>query len=140
MADPTDPGRRALIVGSAGAVVVLGAGAAIVRTLDALGEPTAERAVEEPPPLEGHIHPLLRRIRRELEGLRFPQEAFTEFLSDYEENIAPGEVGAARDPDISMRFLLSTDFFENGQDESAPLEYVLFYDPWINPCRNPLVG
>lgn len=40
---------------------------------------------------------------------------------------------------VSM-FLLSTDFFENGADESRLVKYVAFYDPTAAICRNPFVN
>lgn len=38
------------------------------------------------------------------------------------------------------RFLLSTDFFPHGQDESRALAFVAYYDPYLTPCYNPLVS
>lgn len=34
------------------------------------------------------------------------------------------------------RYLMSTDFFEHGADESREIRYVAFYDPALTPCRN----
>lgn len=36
-------------------------------------------------------------------------------------------------------YLLSTDFFENGANESRPVAYVEFHDPYGIACRNPFV-
>jgi hypothetical protein len=41
--------------------------------------------------------------------------------------------------DFALRFLLSTDFFQSGADESRPLRYAALYDPWASPCYNPLL-
>ena len=38
---------------------------------------------------------------------------------------------------IVGQFLLSTDFFQNGADETRKLNYMGFYDPAIMACRNP---
>ena len=35
------------------------------------------------------------------------------------------------------RFLASTDFFQNGADESRTLHYVAYYDPYVSSCYNP---
>ncbi len=44
-----------------------------------------------------------------------------------------------RKPDAAVRrFLLSTDFFATGADESRPLVYAQLYDPYRNPCYNPM--
>jgi hypothetical protein len=40
---------------------------------------------------------------------------------------------------VVSRYLLSTDFFEHGADESRPVSYVEFYDPYGTACRNPFV-
>lgn len=40
--------------------------------------------------------------------------------------------------DVYKKFLLSTDFFSNGSDESLPVRYVMLYDPYLSPCYNPL--
>lgn len=40
--------------------------------------------------------------------------------------------------EFAMRFLMSTDFFLNGADESRPINYVMFYHPYRSPCWNPL--
>jgi hypothetical protein len=41
---------------------------------------------------------------------------------------------------VAGMFLLSTDFFLNGADESRPVRYVRFYNPYKSPCWNPLAG
>lgn len=38
---------------------------------------------------------------------------------------------------LTNQFLLSTDFFQEGMDESRTIKYVLYYDPYINPCYTP---
>ena len=39
---------------------------------------------------------------------------------------------------VKQLFLLSTDFFAHGCDESRPLRYATLYDPYRNPCYNPM--
>ena len=36
-------------------------------------------------------------------------------------------------------FLMSTDFFSNGADESKPVRFRRFFHPYLSPCWNPLV-
>jgi hypothetical protein len=36
-------------------------------------------------------------------------------------------------------FLLSTDFFVNGADETKPVRFRQFFHPYVSPCWNPLV-
>jgi len=38
---------------------------------------------------------------------------------------------------LTNQFLLSTDFFQEGMNESRTIKYVLYYDPYINPCYTP---
>ena len=38
---------------------------------------------------------------------------------------------------VVTKFLLSTDFFLRGGDESRRIEYLSFYEPRTAPCRNP---
>jgi hypothetical protein len=40
---------------------------------------------------------------------------------------------------VVSNFLLSTDFFLHGGDESREVKYLSFYDPLAAPCRNPFV-
>lgn len=35
-------------------------------------------------------------------------------------------------------FLMSTDFFPNGEDVNKPVEYLALADPYIAPCTNPI--
>jgi hypothetical protein len=39
---------------------------------------------------------------------------------------------------LATRFLMSTDFFLHGADETRPVRYVALYHPYANPCWNPL--
>ncbi|HEX2341287.1 MAG TPA: hypothetical protein VHI98_12485 [Vicinamibacterales bacterium] len=41
-------------------------------------------------------------------------------------------------PDVYTNYLLSTDFFRHGGDESRRVRYVGYYDPAVTPCNNPL--
>jgi hypothetical protein len=41
-------------------------------------------------------------------------------------------------PDIHTQYLMSTDFFRHGADESRRIQYVAYYDPSVTACRNPL--
>lgn len=34
-------------------------------------------------------------------------------------------------------YLLSTDFFANGMDETRTIKYVAYYNPYLRPCMNP---
>ena len=38
---------------------------------------------------------------------------------------------------LAKLFLLSTDFFRNGEDEPRPLRFVTLYGPYASPCYMP---
>ena len=42
--------------------------------------------------------------------------------------------------EVVTRFLFSTDFFERGAKDWKEVTYQGFYDPYLRPCSNPLVG
>jgi hypothetical protein len=92
-----------------------------------------------------------RRLRRRRGAERTPEEIeadLREYFSYLEFDAAV--LGAftrdlARLPhplhrgELRRRFLLSTDFFVNGEDESRPLAYRAFCDPYLSPCYKPFV-
>jgi len=41
---------------------------------------------------------------------------------------------------VVTKYLLSTDFFLKGADESRTVKYLSFYEPHLAPCRNPFVN
>jgi len=50
----------------------------------------------------------------------------------------PGSARFRRfEEDVVSAFLLSTDFFWRGADETRELVYAGFYDPYYRPCQNP---
>jgi hypothetical protein len=85
---------------------------------------------------EAHLS-LEDRIARQFHYLRLDRAGIRAFAQDYERHF--GRVSRFRRPydDPFHRYLLSTDFFVNGADESKLVRYVLFYDPYVSPCWNP---
>ena len=59
------------------------------------------------------------------------------FVGDYLADTARVRRGE-RIEAVGSRFLLSTDFFQHGGDESRALRYVAYFDPYRSPCYNPL--
>ena len=81
---------------------------------------------------------LATRLRRHLDYLSFDDDVIDAFVRDYRADssrVAKGE----RTEAIASRFLLSTDFFQNGANQERSLDYVSYYDPYRSPCYNPLV-
>ncbi len=109
--------RRTLVLGALAAAVV---GAVSLRRL---------RGRRRRPRTPGEIEADLREYYA---FLRFDDEVMAAFLRDLERLPQPLRRG-----DLRRRFLLSTDFFTNGEDESRPLRYRAFCDPYLSPCYRP---
>ena len=77
-------------------------------------------------------------LRVKLPWLNHGEGTLERFAEEYVRWYPPGTKPTAG-PNLVARYLLSTDFFPGGADESRPLEYVEFYDPYVSPCYNPLV-
>ena len=60
------------------------------------------------------------------------------FVEDYERVHGPYPTNKQPGMTEYKRFLLSTDFFQNGADESRPLRYVRIFDAYASPCYQPL--
>ena len=76
------------------------------------------------------------RIRSHYDYLTIDEEGLATYASRHRELFGEGS-DVKRDPTFYERFLLSTDFFQNGADESRLVRYVSFYDPYVSPCWNP---
>ena len=109
---------------------------------------------------------VLSILERRLGHLDLPDHAFAKFSNEYVESKAPhqeslsrlavvsfplrfvtpyGLLGAGHplrrlENNVVTQFLLSTDFFQHGADETRRVNYVAFYDPVKTPCRNPFAG
>jgi hypothetical protein len=89
---------------------------------------------------------IARAVRRRLPSLRHTPESLGRFASDYLSLREPGfvdhvrlawELRSGTSPRLAHRYLLSTDFFVNKADESRPIGYRSFYDPYVHPCYAP---
>lgn len=77
------------------------------------------------------------RIQQQFHYLQLDPEGVRAFVRDYTQHRDQIRRFTRPKDDIFERYLLSTDFFRNGADESLPVRYVLFYDPYVSPCWNP---
>ena len=74
------------------------------------------------------------QLRAALPFLILPRETVDAFLAALSQ-----AKRKPRKPEHATRlFLLSTDFFAHGADESRPLGYSQLYDPYRSPCYNPM--
>jgi len=70
--------------------------------------------------------------------LKIPDEVARQYVSDYRAQVHDVGRFSELGDDFYTRFLLSTDFFQEGANESSTLGYVSIYGPTITPCYNPL--
>ncbi len=76
-----------------------------------------------------------RVLRNHFSYLDFDDAVLAAFVRDHETKHGPFLPRPDQGP--FTRFLASTDFFQQGADESLPLRYVAYYDPYVSPCYNP---
>jgi hypothetical protein len=79
--------------------------------------------------------PLAEAIARHYDYLRLDSGAAERFARDYARWWGTDRPAEPID-EVFSRFLLSTDFFVHGADESQPVRYVRLYDPNTTPCLN----
>jgi hypothetical protein len=73
-------------------------------------------------------------LRRRFAYLTISGEDLDRFAAEFGRKY--GEVSGLTLPGLNTVFLLSTDFFQNGADDSRPTRFVRLYDPQSG-CPNP---
>jgi hypothetical protein len=79
-----------------------------------------------------------QQLRAHFRYLDLDQDGVDRYFADYQHHQEPLPRRRPLPPDVYMRYLLSTDFFLHGADESRRVHYVGFVDPYVTPCSNPL--
>jgi hypothetical protein len=79
------------------------------------------------------------RIRGHFDYLSLDPAGVRAFAETYQKQNGPIGLFASPEPEVYERYLLSTDFFQHGADESRTPGYVTYYDPYLSPCWNPCV-
>ena len=77
-------------------------------------------------------------LREHFSYLQLSDEVLDAFVRDHE-RVGRSSGPKGRAIPVPSRFLLSTDFFQNGADESRPVNYVAFHGAYTTPCYNPLI-
>ena len=131
--------RRSLL--GAGLLVTAGGAGAwhLLRpTPPASAPPVAKPAAPSEPgrPFEPPYERLRTELVAALPFLTLPRETVDAFLASLITAKRTPKDGAS--PSMVQLFLLSTDFFAHGADESRPLGYAQLYDPYLSPCYNPM--
>ena len=82
--------------------------------------------------------PVAERIRRHFDYLTIDEAGLARFVREYEAAFGAVELdNVAANRLLYTKFLMSTDFFLNGQDERRPVRFVALHDPYVSPCWNP---
>ena len=133
------PTRRSFLAMTVGGAVVVSGAAGLTwwvshraRSIDA-GEIDE---LDPPEPMSETGQVLAGLLRERLSVLELPETTIAKWVNHYEKHRKPwkGKKVSRKD---AQNFLLSTDFFP-AADESKPLRFVAYYDPYISVCYNPL--
>lgn len=79
-----------------------------------------------------------QRLYAHFRYLQLDPDGVRQYLADYSRYRDPLSRYSRLPEDFYTRYLLSTDFFRWGADESRQVRYVAFADPYVSPCGNPL--
>jgi hypothetical protein len=77
-----------------------------------------------------------QRLYAHFRYLQLDPEGVRQYLADYALHQQPLSRYSRLPEDFFTQYLLSTDFFRWGADESRQLHYVAFADPYVSPCGN----
>jgi len=78
------------------------------------------------------------RLRSHFAYLDLDPEGVTRYFADCERYRGGFSRRMPLPPDVYTNYLMSTDFFRSGADQSRRVRYVGYYDPAVTPCNNPL--
>lgn len=125
--------RTFLAMTVAGAAIASGAGG-----LSYLVRGRGELDSLEPPEPLSETGEVMARMLQERIGamLKLPDATVAKWVNLYEKHRKPWTKKSLSRRDV-QDFLLSTDFFPEA-DESRPLRFVAYYDPYVSICYYPL--
>jgi hypothetical protein len=115
--------RAVLFAGGATAVAVVAATAKFRPLIDGLA---------------GAVWGPAARIRSHFAYLALDSAGVADYVRDYEQFVGPLSRLSAWPGTVYTNYLLSTDFFSHGADQSRPVRYIAFYQPGVSICVNPL--
>ncbi len=84
--------------------------------------------------MTGSAEEIASRVREALPFLKLDPPSVTTFASELVAARESGDMKPIYWLDLGRRYLLSSDFFDNGADVAKPVRFVLFYDPYSAPC------
>jgi hypothetical protein len=81
-----------------------------------------------------------QRLRAHFRYLDLDSGGVDQYFADYQRFQGKLSRRSPLPAEVFTHYLLSTDFFRYGADETRRVRYVGFYDPYTTPCNNPLAG
>jgi len=75
------------------------------------------------------------KIRSRLKGVAIDSQEVVKFAQAWESQKGPFKGKADK---LAELFLLSSDFFQTGEDATRAPKFFMIYDPYLSPCYNPL--
>lgn len=131
---PQNQKRRTFLALTIGGAAVVAAAAGVSYLIR---EPGERDEIEPPEPMSETGQKLAAGIRERLgDMLDIPDATIAKWVNAYEQHERPWSGKQPSRKDL-QNFLLSTDLWPDG-DESKPLKFVAYYDPYISVCYNPL--
>lgn len=140
MNDPASPppettpprSRRAFLALTVGGAAVAGGAAYLLRDRGELDP------LDAPEPMSEAGRAFAALVRQKLPTLDIPEATLAHWVNRYERYVDASEPHFGKPVLESIQgFLMSTDFFP-ACDESEPLRFVAYYDPYVSVCYNPL--
>lgn len=125
--------RREFMVGALGTAggVVAGSSVTGCKQPDRTARQQQSREPPVPPPFVKRVN----GIRAQLEGLALDSQEIVKFFQAWESRKGPLKGKAAK---LAELFLLSSDFFQAGENAKRAPKFFMIYDPYLSPCYNPL--
>lgn len=133
---PKQPTRRSFLALTAAGATVAAAAAVGTWWVKHRGELEAADPSDPPEPLSETGAKLAALIVARLDMLKLPEATVSKWVNRYEKHRGPWKGKKVARKDL-QNFLLSTDLFPDG-DDSKPLRFVSYYDPYVSVCYNPL--
>ncbi len=86
--------------------------------------------------MTGNAEEIAERVQKALPFLELHPASVKTFAGELVAAREKGDMKPIYWLDLAHRYLMSSDFFDNGADVAKPVKFVLFYDPYSSPCYN----
>jgi hypothetical protein len=90
--------------------------------------------------LNQHKNRLINFLTAQTQGLKIDPADIAKYVDEHFKFAgSPYYNRYATEEKILVNFMLSTDFFFNGSDETKPIKYLGYNDPYLRPCYDPFI-